>query len=122
MKGEDLANAFRTSWVDPIVKERFFTMPLCWEAIETAKRRPDSQQEYPAKAPRTGSCDNGKGQGKGKMTKGKGKGKESEVEGCAECRREMYLLFLEQPESEVYDEEKLQILACMWALWALWAL
>ena len=31
----------------------------------------------------------------------------------------MYLLFLEQPESEVYDEEKLQIHACMWAQWAL---
>ena len=41
------------------------------------------------------------------MTKGKVKGKESEVEGCAECRREMYLFFLKQPESEVYDEEKI---------------
>ena len=70
MKGEDLAIVLRTSWADPIVKEKFFTTPLCWEVIDTAKRRPDSQQEYPPKAPRTESCDNGKGQGKGKMTKG----------------------------------------------------
>ena len=100
MKGEDLAIVLRTSWADPIVKEKFFTTPLCWEVIDTAKRRSDSQQEYPPKAPRTGSCDNGKGQGKGK-------GKESEAEGCAECRREMYLLCLQQPESEVYDEEQI---------------
>ena len=63
MKGEDLAVALRTSWVDPVVKERFCTTPFCWEAIETAKRRPDSQQEYLAKAPRTGSFDNSKGKG-----------------------------------------------------------
>ena len=90
MKGEDLDVALRTSWVDPVVKERFFTTPLCWEAIESAQRRSDSQQEFPMKAPRTGSYDNNKGKGKGKMTegKGKGKGKESEVEGCAEFSAE----------------------------------
>ena len=89
MKGEDVAVALRTSWMDPVVKERFFTTPLSWEAIETAKRRPDSQQEYPAKASRMGSYDNSKGKGKGKMTKGEGKGKESKskVEECAEGNR-----------------------------------
>ena len=73
-----------------VVKERFFTTPLCWDAIETAKRRPDSQQEHPARAPRTGSYDNSNGKGKGKMTKGNGKGKESKskVVGCAEFNAE----------------------------------
>ena len=88
-----LAVALRTSWVVPVVKERFCTTPFCWEAIETAERRPDSQQEYPAKAPRTGSFDNSKGKGKGKMTKGKGKESKSKVEGCAEFNAEGSICF-----------------------------
>ena len=120
MKEEDLAVASRTSWVDAVVKERFFTTPLCWEAIETAKRRPDSQQEYPAKAPRTRSYDNSKEKGKDKMTKGKGKGKESKskVEGCAESNAEgkRICFYFQEPKPEVYDGQELQIHACMRAL------
>ena len=109
MKGEDLADALRTSWVDPVVKERFFTTPLCWEAIERSKRRPDSQQEYPAKAPRTGSCDNRKGKGKRQRKQGRGLCR-------VQCGRETYLLCLQQTESEVYDGQQVQILPRMWAL------
>ena len=54
MKGEDLADGLRTSWVYPVAKERPFATPLCWEA----------RQEYTAKAPRTGSYDNSKGKAK----------------------------------------------------------
>ena len=83
IEGEDLADALRTSWVDPIVTESL-DCASCWGATEAAKRKPGSQREDPANTPRTGSYDIGKGKGRGKMTESKGKGKESRVEGCAE--------------------------------------
>ena len=120
MKGEDLAVALRTSWVDPVAKERFFTTPLCWEGIETAKRRPDSQQEYPAKAPRTGSHDNSKGKGKRQDDQRERERQREQEQGrglCGvQCGRETYLFYLQQPKPEVYGGQELQILARIRAL------
>ena len=44
----------RASWVDSVVKERFFTTPLCWEAIETAERRADSLTRIPCEGAKDG--------------------------------------------------------------------
>jgi len=80
-KGLTIKEALKSAWEDPITKERFFTTPLCLEAVGTKRPAPTewATQE-------TGKGKNGgksqfkgseKGAGKGKGAKGGGKSKKN---------------------------------------------
>jgi hypothetical protein len=75
-KGQTVKDALRAAMEDPVTKERFFTTPLCVEAV-SGKRAAPSEWAYSAAASSSQAPNrNGSGNSRGnKGKKGKGNGK-----------------------------------------------
>ena len=71
-EGKDVKDALRSSWQDPVIKERYLTTPVALSASSGSKRQWDSsanQSNFGKKAKgagRGGGTSTGKGKGKGK--------------------------------------------------------
>jgi len=78
-KGKSFKTALKESWEDAVIKERYFTTPLC---LEQARKRPLPVEtwEAPQDPPDKRRKEKGGKKGKGK---GKGKGKNVAPSGCA---------------------------------------
>ena len=72
-QGKTVKEALKTAMEDPVTKERFFTTPLCIEAV-SGKRPAPAEWQY-TEAASSGQRQPGKGKGNpNKNAKGKGKG------------------------------------------------
>ena len=79
-KGTGMGAALRSSWKDPVVKERFFTTPLALQG--GSRKRPAESMEAHAESRPKGGPSRPKGKGKGK-NKGKSKSGSSGLSNCA---------------------------------------
>ena len=72
-QGKTVKEALKIAMEDPVTKERFFTTPLCMEAV-SGKRPAPSEWNY-SEAASPGQRQPGKGRGNSnKNAKGRGKG------------------------------------------------
>jgi hypothetical protein len=75
-KGMKFKDALVQAWSDPVVKERYFTTPVAWEAMGGVKRKYKEDDDKDVRKVRN---DKDKGKPKGK---GKGQGTGLKLEGC----------------------------------------
>jgi hypothetical protein len=88
-QGKTVKEALKCAMEDPVTKERFFTTPLCMEAVGTKRLAPAEWNSSEAASPSQGQPRKGgghsqkKGKGKGKGKGRKEKGIRDRVSGCA---------------------------------------